>query len=300
MKTLTKIKENPGPIRHLVNYSELDFADFKEYEYYRLVNPIEKNVYNFEDGKLKLIPNENCFDVWDSGNPCKYCVSANALTNKCEKKKLEYLDGELQMAKVIPVIVEGKELVLELFQSLSDTYFKVEDNFTQLSSLIQDFNNLAALDSFTKLYSHSYTLDKLITIIKGTTKNVKSVSLVVADINKLKYVNDTFGHVSGDELILKVAKILEPLKKLEKVYPGRTGGDEFQIILLNYDLNQATELLQNIFKKLSSIKLEKINYIASVSFALLEWNHKDTAEEFIHKTDQLMYENKRLGKNLPI
>ncbi|MBK5201872.1 MAG: hypothetical protein JJE21_10160, partial [Spirochaetaceae bacterium] len=57
------------------------------------------------------------------------------------------------MANLITVIVEEKELVLELFQNISNTYLKVESNFTQLSQLIKDFNNLAELDSFTNLYS---------------------------------------------------------------------------------------------------------------------------------------------------
>jgi diguanylate cyclase (GGDEF)-like protein len=296
MSTLTKIKENPGPIRQLIDYKELDFSDFKEYEYYRLVNPIDKVVYDFKDGKLELISDENCFDIWDNGEPCKYCVSANALANKCEKKKLEYLEGELQMAKVIPVVIEGKELVLELFQNLSDTYLKIEQSFTQLSTLIRDFNNLASLDSFTNLYSHSYTLDKLKTIISKKIKNVETVSLVVADINKLKYVNDTFGHVVGDELILKVAQILEPLKKMDNVFPGRTGGDEFQIILLNMNEEQSNALLQNVFKKLASIQLEKADYIASVSYALLEWNKDEKAEGLINRVDKLMYINKKKSR----
>ncbi|MBK5201015.1 MAG: GGDEF domain-containing protein [Spirochaetaceae bacterium] len=133
-------------------------------------------------------------------------------------------------------------------------------------------------------------------IINKKVKNVKTVSLVVADINKLKYVNDTFGLIVGDELILKVAKILESLKNLNEVYTGRTGGNEFQIILLNYDIDQSNEILQNIFKKLYSIQLEKADYVASVSFGLVDWNNQDTTEEFIHKTDQLMYANKKRSK----
>lgn len=296
MKTLIKIKENPGQIKHLVNYNELNFADYKEYEYYRLVNPLKKLVYKYIDGKLELVKNENCYDIWDNGKPCQYCVSANALTNKCEKKKLEYLNGELHMAKVIPVIIEGKELVLELFQNLSDTYLKIENNYTQLSSLISEMNKLASLESFTNLYSHSFTLDKINSIINLEGKKDNTVSLVVADINNLKFINDTFGHTVGDELILKVAEILTPLKSLNNVFPGRTGGDEFQIVLQDYNLNQSKELLQNIFIKLENIQLEKADYVASVSFGLMEWNKEDTAEEFINKTDQLMYINKRISK----
>ena len=123
-----------------------------------------------------------------------------------------------------------------------------------------------------------------------------TVSLAILDINNLKYVNDTFGHLTGDKLILKVAEILLPLKNIEDVIPGRTGGDEFQIVLLNYNEEQANELLEPIFKKIGDIKFNKQDYRASVSYGLLEWNKKGSDEDFINRVDKLMYENKVRSK----
>lgn len=65
------------------------------------------------------------------------------LKSRSEKKKLEYLNGTLNMARVIPVLVEGRELVLELFQNLSSSYFKTEDRFEQISKIVEDQNTLA-------------------------------------------------------------------------------------------------------------------------------------------------------------
>jgi diguanylate cyclase (GGDEF)-like protein len=299
MNTLTKLNENFGPIHSITDYRTLNFDDFKEYEYYRLVDPTTKEVFSIKNNKLVPFKNEHCYDMWDTGEPCKYCVSANALETRSEKKKLEYLKGELNIARVIPILFDNRELVLELFQNLSSTYFKNENQYDQISDMVKQLNKLASLETFTNLYSHSFTKNKLTTFMEGKLKmELKTVTLVQMDINNLKHVNDTYGHITGDELILKVAAILSPLKDMENIYPGRTGGDEFQIILLNITEKEAKDILSTYFKQLNNIQLDTVDYIASVSYGYLEWNKIDAVNDFINKVDKLMYYNKRLSKGL--
>ena len=296
MNTLTKLN-NHLHLNGIIDYKNINFDDFKEYEYFRLVDPITKEVFTFKENKLMQFEQEHCYDMWNTGEPCKYCVSATALETRSEKKKLEYLNGELYMARVIPVIIDCKKLVLELFQNLSSTYFKNENDYNQISDMVIQLNEFASFDTFTSLYSHSFTKNKLATFMEGKLKlKLDTVTLVQLDINNLKYINDTFGHFTGDELILKVAGILTSLKSKENIYPGRTGGDEFQIILLNITKEEATDILESYFNQLKNIELSNINYIASVSYGYLEWNKSDTVYEFTNKVDQLMYNNKKLSK----
>jgi len=73
---------------------------------------------------------------------------------------MEPLHHELYLAKVVPILIEGKELVLELFQNLSGTYLKVNQEYHKLSSIVQKMNQLASIETFTNLYSHSFTNNK--------------------------------------------------------------------------------------------------------------------------------------------
>lgn len=299
MNTLTKITQNQVHLNSIIDYSTLNFNDFKEYEYYRLVDPSTKEVFKIINDKLVPFKNEHCFDMWGTDEPCEYCVSANALETKSEKKKLEYLNNDLHITRVIPVVFNDRKLALELFQNLSSTYLKNENNYQQISDMVKQLNDLASLETFTNLYSHSFTLNKITTFLEGKLKmQLNTVTLVQMDINNLKYVNDTFGHITGDELILKVAAILAPLKDKENIYPGRTGGDEFQIILLNVTEDETTTMLEQYFNKLKNIKLDNVDYCASVSYGYLEWNKKDSVKEFIDKVDKLMYFNKKRSKGL--
>lgn len=299
MNTLTRLNECPIQFKNFINYKSLDFNDFKEYDYYRIVNPITKKVYKIINNKLKQYNEIFCYSITDTKSPCKYCVSANALENKVEKKKIEYIDNELFLVRVIPIIIDDKKLVLELFQNLSSSYFKTEKGYDKISEMINELNKLASLESFTNLYSHSFTNNKLKMFIEGKLEiETDTVTLAQLDINNLKYVNDTFGHVTGDELILKVAEILSPLKNIKNIFPGRTGGDEFQIILLNHTKEDADILLEPYLKKLNHIELDKFDYICSVSYGYLEWNKKDSTQDFINKVDKLMYYNKKLSKGL--
>lgn len=303
MKTLTKIKNHNSFLNHISDLNTINFDDFKEYDFFRLVNPETKEVFCKENNTLKKLKDCCCYDIWNTGEPCKYCVSTNALEAKCEKKKLEYLDNNLFLARVIPVTFKGTVLVLELFQNLADTYLKTSEKFEQISDIVTKLNELASLDSFTKLYSHSYIINKLEIFLNNKMNiNRETVTLVQLDINKLKFVNDNFGHTTGDELILKVAEILNPLKSIKHIFPGRTGGDEFQILLLNFSYNKAHELLKPYLNALQSLSLSSTDYKASVSYGYLEWNQEDSSKIYIDKVDKLMYSNKKTSnrQGLPL
>lgn len=293
MKNLTKIQAKKVTINDYVDFYSINFDDYKEYDYYRLVDPINKKVYKSTNKELSLIENTTCYEVWNTGKPCKYCVSTEALLSKSEKKKFEYLDGDLYLAKVFPVIVNEKILVLELFQDLSESYLKTNNSFTKLSNLVEELNTLASLDTFTNLYSHSFMVNKMNALNIERENIQKEISLMCMDINKLKYVNDTFGHLCGDELILRVAEELRPLKDTWGIFPGRTGGDEFQVILIGYNKESAEQLLEETIHNLENIELKSNFHKASVSWAIETWEESQNNEEFIQLVDQKMYENKR-------
>jgi len=64
MSTLCKNENKKKPIKSLLNYQEIDFSDYKEYEMYRFVDPINKTVYRLEHNALSVIENERCYDLW--------------------------------------------------------------------------------------------------------------------------------------------------------------------------------------------------------------------------------------------
>lgn len=270
---------------------EIDFLTFADFNYYRLVDPLEKRVYSYENGSLNAIANAHCYDVWKTGDACEYCVSSTCLTSKESKNKMEQIDGRLYFVKTIPVLVLDRKLVLELIEDISDSYIQTNSNFSKLSSLLKELNILASLDSFTNLYSHGFMTNKIYEII-NINKN-EPLCLVCMDIDNMKSINDTLGHVAGDETIKAVAKVLLPFKSFDNIFPGRTGGDEFQIIFQGLTYEEAHKIIVPKLANLRNIPIKDGKYMVSVSWALGEWQANQSAPEFLDMVDSKMYEFKR-------
>ena len=127
----------------------------------------------------------------------------------------------------------------------------------------------------------------------------KSSSVIFIDIDNFKYINDTMGHVFGDELIKLVGKrIMEMIRKCDVLI--RLGGDEF--ILFIYEINAKStieELSRKILHVLSTpfeVLGNNVKITASIGIALLPENGTNV-DELLKKADIAMYKSKREGKN---
>lgn len=130
-------------------------------------------------------------------------------------------------------------------------------------------------------------------------EHIETFSLVFIDIDNFKIINDTYGHSSGDKLLLEVSNIIKEVT-LENSYLARLGGDEFVILLENY---QSKEKIESQVKRISE-NLEKQFYIdgskfyvtASIGIANYP-QHGTTYSDLMKNADAAMYKAKENGKN---
>ncbi len=128
--------------------------------------------------------------------------------------------------------------------------------------------------------------------------------LFYMDLNHFKQINDTFGHIVGDKLLLEVASRLKTLK-IKKKFLSRIGGDEFIMIIPFYtkELNVARREAKNIaleikeiFKEAFHIEGLDLYMTTSIGIVLIEPNSNNT-EQIIRQADMAMYQTKREGLN---
>lgn len=126
--------------------------------------------------------------------------------------------------------------------------------------------------------------------------NQKNTTFVIAflDINRLKYVNDVYGHTEGDELIKNICHLIQ-----EKLCDGeilcRMGGDEFLIIFHNIELEKALHTWDKIQKNIDAFNQRQNKpYITSTSIGFMEYDPQksQTIDELIDEADKKMYKNK--------
>lgn len=153
----------------------------------------------------------------------------------------------------------------------------------------------AQFDSLTGLYNRSKFIKRLKKLTEKCTLNHAKYSLVMFDVDFFKIINDTYGHLAGDQLLMYLGKIVgENLR--EDDFSGRYGGDEFIAVFPNTSKVEVTEIIQKIQFELNQIDhgfKTEITFSAGVV-------SNDEAEEIIdlfRLVDERLYVAKRQGRN---
>lgn len=150
--------------------------------------------------------------------------------------------------------------------------------------------NASKEDGLTKAYNKAAILEILEHMV---AKKQEPFTILMFDIDHFKKINDTYGHVVGDQCIKALAQSAkEHLRKVD--YLGRYGGDEFIIILPGISVEGAKVVAERLRQQVSTACKPKIT--VSIGIAVYD---KDgtTVTELISKADQGLYRSKRRGRN---
>ena len=155
---------------------------------------------------------------------------------------------------------------------------------------------MAVTDFLTGLYIRRYFLVRLQDELYRAERHNKVFSVIMADIDKFKDVNDMFGHSAGDRVLKAVGKFLQKIMRQEDIV-ARYGGEEFVIFLPETDKKAAYILAERLRKKFSQIKLDNFpNPSISMGIATFPEDGKDI-ESLINNADTAMYSAKGKGRN---
>lgn len=152
------------------------------------------------------------------------------------------------------------------------------------------------LTGFTNLSIFELNFEKAITSAK---RRNKILALLFIDIDKFKFINDTYGHLIGDQIIKKVASIFESCLRIDD-FITRKGGDEFLILLNDLarkeDVNLVIEKIFSYFQKPFIIENQSIPINLSIGISIFP-DDGETVKELIRKADYVMYKAKKSDKN---
>jgi diguanylate cyclase (GGDEF)-like protein/PAS domain S-box-containing protein len=148
-------------------------------------------------------------------------------------------------------------------------------DFTERKEKQKRIEFLSYHDQLTGLYNRRYFEEELKRL--DTSRNLP-ISIVYADINGLKAINDAFGHNNGDQLICKAAGVLKDVCRADEII-SRTGGDEFVILLPKTDMPSTEKMVGRIEKKLEKVKVMGLS--VSLSFG---WDTKYVKTQSIWDT----------------
>jgi len=157
---------------------------------------------------------------------------------------------------------------------------------------------MANEDSLTKLANRRKFNELFEKFFKLYHKGVNKLTLVLIDIDDFKKVNDDFGHLVGDQVLVRMGEILrEELRNSDMI--TRWGGEEFALLLIDVALENATQLAQKICDAVKEDKIlsELLGRQMTVSIGVGELSSLESQDGLVHKVDSALYEAKRTGKN---
>jgi diguanylate cyclase (GGDEF)-like protein len=157
--------------------------------------------------------------------------------------------------------------------------------------------NIAIKDGLTGLYNHRYFQERLEKEVKRSIHNANPLSLLMADVNGFKRVNDAHGHRQGDKTLKDLANILRSNVRSVDA-PARYGGDEFVIILPETDAKRAAIVAERIKKAVASHQFHKDDESVqlTVSIGIASLPPIMTKEELIDVADRALYRDKQKVK----
>jgi diguanylate cyclase (GGDEF)-like protein len=174
-----------------------------------------------------------------------------------------------------------------------------------LKSEISQLNTSIVTDELTKAYNRRFFSEKIRELFNKHKQTEQLLSVMMVDVDHFKKVNDNYGHLVGDEVLVRVSELLSRLTP-ENGFCCRYGGEEFAILLPRIGIEQATsnaELIRNEVLRLSFPSAPDLKSTISIGVATADFSTTQVKRELHHYEDLIkfaddaLYEAKTSGRN---
>ena len=187
-----------------------------------------------------------------------------------------------------------EELMLRLKRVLKERRLTKERN-----RILSKLENLAITDGLTKLYNLRHFYHLLEIEIDRCRRYGHPLALLLLDIDNFKVYNDTYGHLEGDKVLVKIGQIIQScLRTMDTAF--RYGGEEFTVILPETTAEEANNVAHRIRTavEFENFFQEPENIVTvTISIGVTEYYNKESLSAFIKRADQAMYLSKEKGRN---
>lgn len=190
--------------------------------------------------------------------------------------------------------VRYEELILRINRVLRERRLA-----SDRAQMLVKLKEMAITDGLTRLYNSRYFYTQIDMEIDRQNRYLHPLSLLLLDIDDFKAYNDTFGHLDGDKVLMRLGKIIKScLRTMDSAY--RYGGEEFTVILPETSVNEAVTVASRIQSRLSDenfVSMTGTQSTITLSIGVTEYHPGEDVSVFIQRADKAMYQSKEKGKN---
>jgi diguanylate cyclase (GGDEF)-like protein/PAS domain S-box-containing protein len=162
------------------------------------------------------------------------------------------------------------------------------------------YRELSIVDDLTQLYNSRHFYFQLKIELDRSNRYELPLTLLMLDLDNFKAFNDAYGHVKGDQVLMRIGQVLKRCLR-ETDFAYRYGGEEFTILLpmtTSADGAVTAERIWAEFKKETFSPAPGQDVYVTVSIGIAQYKQQEEMKVFVHRVDQLMYQAKKNGKDL--
>lgn len=163
---------------------------------------------------------------------------------------------------------------------------------------LEDAERRASTDALTRAWNKAMIKEILDRELGRALREDEPISLCMLDIDHFKQVNDQYGHPVGDQVLAEVARrIRQSIRPYDGL--GRYGGEEFMIVFVESDLEEAQEIAERVRKGIAAdlVEAKEWDVDVTVSLGVTTLMKHDNRDQMIGRADELLYEAKEDGRN---
>ncbi|MCE8028298.1 GGDEF domain-containing protein [Billgrantia desiderata] len=173
-------------------------------------------------------------------------------------------------------------------------------DITEQKKLELRLRQLSRTDELTGLFNRRYFMQRLLQELARYRRYGRPTSVVLFDFDHFKRINDTHGHPAGDQVLVKVSRLLRERLRTNDI-PARLGGEEFALLLPETGLEEAVgvaEKVRQLVLEQAFTSEEGHRFEASITCGVSAFHGtEETVEAILHRADQNLYQGKRTGRN---
>ena len=197
---------------------------------------------------------------------------------------------------------ESRQHALELQrQTTEELEWRVHQRTLELQALNEKLRTLSTTDPLTGMKNRRYFNERFHAEFSRSKRDGTPVSVIIIDVDHFKSVNDTHGHLVGDELLKVVATNISAQAKRESDIIARHGGEEFSAVLINNTPAEALAMAEKIRRRIAMAcyQAEELSLRCTVSLgvATMVPQKHNVAEELLKQADDALYLAKANGRN---
>lgn len=227
-----------------------------------------------------------------------YDKSLDNHTGQIEKDKAKVLDENLSVDAIKEVVDSILKANMQMKLQLAKTRERLKEREQQVSNL----RHRTRLDPLIGCLNRGAMEEDLFLEFARSKRYKRPFSVVMGDIDYFKKVNDTYGHLIGDEVLKSFSRLIfKQIRDVDEVY--RYGGEEFLILLRETDLDGACIAAERIRQTVENHILKRkgtpeIAIRITASFGVSVWRNDDTSyKDIIIRADEALYYAKEAGRN---